>query len=275
MIDFVVDGEKCTRCGECVKDCPVGIIVLEKDAPTLNVEKADLCLKCQHCLAICPEAAVSVLGKDPADSRQLAGNLPSAEQVETLVRGRRSVRRFAPEPVAGDMIRRLLQTAAHAPTGRNNLGVLFTVVEDQTTMRQLREATLAGVRQAVAEERLPKGMEFFGGVVKAWDRGIDVIFRDAPHLLVVSGLKTAPTPQADGYIALTTFELMASSLGLGTLWDGFARWALVDVAPEVGARLGIPESHQLVYTMLFGHPAVHYHRTVQRDETANIQRLTW
>lgn len=275
MIEFVVNNEKCTRCGECVKDCPVGIIIMEANGPALNVEKADLCLKCQHCLAICPVAAVSVLGKDPADSRPLAGNLPSAEQVETLIRGRRSVRRFSPEPVAGDTISRLLQTAAHAPTGRNNLGVLFTVVEDQATMQQLREATLAGIRQAVVEERLPKGLEFFGGVVKAWDRGVDVIFREAPHLLVVSALKAATTLEADGYIAMTTFDLMASSLGLGTLWDGFAKWALVDVAPEVGARLGIPESHQLVYTMLFGQPAVQYHRTVQRDEEANIQSLVW
>ena len=273
MIEFVVDNGKCTRCGECVKDCPVGIIVLEEDGPALNAEKADLCLKCQHCLAVCPMAAVSVLGKDPAVSRPLAGNLPPVEQVEILIRGRRSVRRFVPEPVAGKTIDRLLQIAAHAPTGKNNLGVLFTVVEDQDTMRQLREETLAGIRRAIEEERLPKGLEFFAGVAKAWDRGVDLIFREAPHLLIVSAPKAGPSPEADGYIALTTFELVANSLGLGTLWDGFAKWALVDVAPEVGAKLGIPESHELVYAMLFGKPAVHYHRTVQRDEDANIRRL--
>jgi len=63
---------------------------------------------------------------------------------------------------------------------------------------------------------------------------------------------------------------MASSLGLGAMWDGFAKWALVDIAPKFGARLGIPEAHELVYIMLFGQPAVQYHRTVQRDEDANI-----
>ena len=241
----------------------------------LIVDKAGLCLKCQHCLAVCPVAAVSVLGKDPAASLPIAGHLPPAEQVETLIRGRRSVRRFAPEPVASETIDRLLRIAAHAPTGRNNLGVLFTVIEDQATMKQLRDATLAGIREAVEEERLPKGLEFFAGVVKAWDRGVDVIFRDAPHLLIASAPKAGSTPEADGYIALSTFELMASSLGLGTLWDGFAKWALADIAPQVGARLGISETHQLVYTMLFGQPAVQYHRTVQRDENANIQRLVW
>ncbi len=118
-------------------------------------------------------------------------------------------------------------------------------------------------------------MEFFAGIVKAWDKGTDVIFREAPHLLVVSVPKQGPTPAADGYIALSTFEILASSHGLGTLWDGFATWALVHIAPKVGARLGIPESHELVYVMLFGHPAVQYHRSVQRDQDANIQQLVW
>ncbi|OEU60730.1 MAG: nitroreductase [Desulfuromonadales bacterium C00003094] len=275
MIEFVVDSKKCTRCGECVKDCPVGIIALEDSGPALIADKAKLCLKCQHCLAVCPTAALSVLGKNPADSQVLAGHLPTAEQVEALIRGRRSVRRFAPEPIASDTINKLLRTAAHAPTGHNNLGVVFTVIEDPATMKQLREETLAGIREAVEGERLPKGMEFFAGIVKAWDRGTDVIFRDAPHLVIVSAPKSGPTPAADGYIALCTFELLASSLGLGTLWDGLATWALVDIAPQVGAKLGIPETHELVYTMLFGQPAVKYHRTVQRDQDANIQQLIW
>ena len=275
MVEFMVDNKKCTRCGECVKDCPVGIIALAENGPELIADKVKLCLKCQHCLAVCPTAAISVLGKNPADSQPLAGHLPSAEQLETLIRGRRSVRRFIPEPVTSATISRLLHTAAHAPTGRNNLGVKFIVVEDQVTMKHLREETLTGIREAVVAERLPKGLEFFAGIVKAWDRGTDIIFRDAPHLLIVSVPKAGPTPAADGYIALCTFELLASSLGLGTLWNGFAKWALVDIAPQVGAKLGIPESHELVYTLSFGHPAVQYHRTVQRDQDANIQQLVW
>jgi len=275
MIEFVVDDAKCIRCGECVSDCPVGIIALKESGPALIADKAKQCLKCQHCLAVCPTAAISVLGRNPADSKPLAEQLPSAKQVETLIRGRRSVRRFLSEPVASATISRLLRTAAHAPTGRNNLGVLFTVVEDQATMKQLREETLAEIREVVDAGRLPKGMEFFAGIVKAWDRGVDVIFRDAPHLLIVSTPKAGPTSAADGYIALCTFELLACSLGLGTLWNGFANWALVDIAPQVGAKLGVPESHELVYVMLFGQPAVQYHRTVQRDQDANIQQLVW
>ena len=57
---------------------------------------------------------------------------------------------------------------------------------------------------------------------------------------------------------------MAASLSLGTLWCGFARWALCDVAPETLRLLGIPENHRSMYVMLFGYPAVRYARTAQR-----------
>jgi nitroreductase/NAD-dependent dihydropyrimidine dehydrogenase PreA subunit len=275
MLDFVIDREKCSKCGECVKDCPVGIIAMDEDLPYIDAEKADRCLQCQHCLAVCPTGAVSIFGKNPEDSIPLLGNLPNAAQVETLLKGRRSVRRFLPEPVDAATIDRLLAIAAHAPTGVNNRGVLFSVVEDQATMDKLRHETMEGVRTAVAQESLPKRLQFFGGILKAWDKGVDVIFRKAPHLLVVSAPVDAPCPEADSYIALSYFELMAQAMGLGTLWLGLARWAMVDIAPQVSDKLGLPDSHKLVYMMLFGKPAVTYHRTVQRDEDLKVNRVVW
>jgi hypothetical protein len=75
-------------------------------------------------------------------------------------------------------------------------------------------------------------------------------------------------------IALTYFELLASSAGLGTLWDGLAKWALTAILPEMTKKLGIPESHTLGYMMLFGKPAVQYYRTVQRGEP-QVNRVQW
>jgi nitroreductase/NAD-dependent dihydropyrimidine dehydrogenase PreA subunit len=275
MLDFVIDREKCSKCGECVKDCPVGIIVMDQDFPRIDADKADRCLQCQHCLTVCPTGAVSILGKKPEDSIALLGNLPNAAQVETLLKGRRSVRRFQPEPVDSATIDRLLTIAAHAPTGVNNRGVLFTVVEDQATMDKIRHETMEGVREALAQGNLPKRLRFFGGILKAWDNGVDVVFRRAPHLLVASAPVDAPCPEADGYIALSYFELMAHAMGLGALWLGLARWAMMDIAPQVSEKLGLPASHKLVYLMLFGKPAVTYHRTVQRDQDLKVNRLVW
>jgi hypothetical protein len=44
------------------------------------------------------------------------------------------------------------------------------------------------------------------------------------------------------------------------------------IETDMFKRLGIPEDHVKGYTLLFGLPAVRYHRTVQRDE-AMINRV--
>jgi hypothetical protein len=109
-------------------------------------------------------------------------------------------------------------------------------------------------------------MEFFQAMVEdALKNGRDNIFRGAPHLLIVSAPKDSPSPEADCHIALSYFELLAAGMGLGALWSGLAKWALTMIVPELLQRLGVPDNHQVGYMMVFGHPAVTYHRTVQRS----------
>ena len=274
MLDFKVDQQLCVQCGECADDCPYSIIELTDGWPVIVKEREERCIRCQHCLAVCPTGALSILGRDPAGSSPLSGNLPTAAQMEVLIKGRRSVRWYAPAPVAPEVIAHLLEVVAHCPTGVNNRRLLFTVIEDQATMQALRQETMAGIRRAVQEKTLPPGLEFFETIVGAWDKGQDIIFRGAPHLLAVSSPRGGPSPQQDTHIALSYFELLACSAGLGTLWDGLATWALTAILPEMPKKLGIPEDHVLGYLMLFGTPAVQYHRTVQRGEP-QVNRVRW
>ena len=92
--------------------------------------------------------------------------------------------------------------------------------------------------------------------------------------MVVSSPEAGPSPQADTIIALSYFELMAFSLGLGTVWDGLAKWALTAILPEMIEKLGVPKDHLVGYMMAFGWPAIKYHRTVQRgDAQVNLVSL--
>jgi nitroreductase len=236
--------------------------------------KEQQCIRCQHCLAVCSTGALSILGKDPDHSVPIKDNLPSAVQMETLIKARRSIRFYKKEPVASETIAHLLEVIAHCPTGVNNRQLLFTVVEDQATMEKLRHETMEGIRRAVHDKSLPSGLEFFEGILSAWDNGRDIVFRGAPHLLVVSSPKDGPSPEADTLIALSYFELMACSMGLGTVWDGLAKWALTAILPKMTLELGIPENHTIGYMMVFGKPAIKYHRTVQRGE-AQVNRVVW
>ncbi|ADW16816.1 nitroreductase [Desulfobulbus propionicus DSM 2032] len=271
-LHFTIDRDLCIQCGACADDCPFHIIDLTDGYPALNPAREHHCIQCQHCLAVCPTAALSICGCDPHQSLPLPQSLPSGQQMEALIRGRRSVRRYHPEALDPALIADLLRTVANAPTGKNNRQCLFTVIEDRASMDVFRRETMEGLRRAVASKRLSEGLSYFRHVVTAWDQGKDIIFRNAPHLLMVSAPPTITTPDADLLIAMSYFELLAASKGIGTLWNAMIRWALATIDTDLYRLLGIPDDHVKGYTLLFGRPAVHYHRTVQRDE-ARINRV--
>jgi nitroreductase/NAD-dependent dihydropyrimidine dehydrogenase PreA subunit len=267
MLNFRIDEDRCIQCGECAADCPAMCISLDNGLPEINEKR---CIRCQHCLAVCPTAALSILDKDPDDSRPLhKDSLPAPEKMETLLMGRRSVRRYKPDPVPKETIRHLLQITGHAPTGMNVRQTLYTVVDDPEVMNEIRAATLRRVKEVMEDPGLPKGLEIVGKYVAAGDKmGVDIFYRGAPHLLIVSSPHNGPSPDADCLIALSQFDLLAATMGLGTVWDGLAKWAISRIAPDLRERLGIPEDHSIGYAMAFGYPAVTYYRTVQHDAPA-------
>ena len=263
MLDFAIDESRCIQCGECAADCPVRIIDVSQGLPRIGEQRQGLCIRCQHCLAVCPTAALSILGVNPDESAEILP--PAPDGLENLIKSRRSVRRYRPEAVERAVLDRLMEAVAYAPTGKNERKVRFTLVDDPEVMARIRVMTMEGIRRAVDEDGLPDGMEFFAKFLTAWDQGRDIIFREAPHMLIASSPREATAGEADPFIALSYFELMAASLGLGTVWCGYARWALQSVVPELGRRLGIPSDHRSMYAVMFGWPAVRYARAVQRE----------
>lgn len=273
MLDFIINQQTCTRCGECVADCPARIINMENGVPTIAAGKEVSCYRCQHCLMICPTGAVSILGLKPTCSRPLTGGFPDPDKLETLIKGRRSVRRYKPENLEPDLLQRLLDVAWHAPTGMNSRDVLFTVVDDRNKLAELRDEVMRGLGLLVRGEGLPEGMEFFADFVRVWEeKQIDILFRGAPHLLIASAPRQSASPVPNCLIALSYFELFAQSMGVGTVWNGLTKWAITDLLPETRQRLGIPEDHVVGYVMSFGRPALRFHRTVQHG-SANIYRI--
>jgi NADH:ubiquinone oxidoreductase subunit F (NADH-binding)/(2Fe-2S) ferredoxin/NAD-dependent dihydropyrimidine dehydrogenase PreA subunit len=56
LIDFVVNPEKCTKCGLCFKACPVDAVSWEKKQPA-KINK-ELCTKCRSCIKVCKFMAI-------------------------------------------------------------------------------------------------------------------------------------------------------------------------------------------------------------------------
>lgn len=269
MLNFSVDESRCTRCGKCIADCPVRIIAFnEAGLPAISEEKAKKCLKCQHCLAICPTAAIAILGHQPKDSRQLSGQLPGADQLATLIKGRRSVRRYQASEIPPEPLRELLHVAWHAPTGVNARGVQFHVVDSQQAMAGFRQRLMEALAQLVAAQQLPQNRQFFADFVGLWQEGVDMLCRQAPHLVLASAPEQDPTPREDCLIALSYLELYAQTQGISTLWNGLIYWALTELVPQLQGELGIPDNHILGYAMLLGYAEDGYQRTVEHGPAA-------
>ncbi|MDR1519640.1 MAG: nitroreductase family protein [Planctomycetota bacterium] len=263
---FKVDYAKCVACGECAADCVAEIISPRGDGkPEIAPDQLANGIGCQHCLTICPTGAASALGLDPAKSLPLDGADFAPGSLDLLIRGRRSIRRFSREPVPKKLIRELLAAAAHAPTGVNAMRRRFTVIADPCAMDRFRETTMSAILAAEKRGPLPEVWDWLPDSAREWRKsGKDEVFRNAPHLLAVSAHRDSPCPQPDGLIAMSYFDLLAQSRGVGTVWGGMPYAIVETIAPELRGRLELPEDHILAYIMMFGFPAARHRRTAQR-----------
>lgn len=273
MMNFKLDQDKCIHCGLCSSECPVLIIDNKTEFPTIKEGKEENCLKCQHCLAVCPQGAISIWGKEAENSIPFNSPRPKSLELENLMQTRRSIRKFRKEEINRALIHHLISIASYAPTAKNENSVQFTVVDNKNDMSKLRELAYRHIKLAYQENRLPKSQLFMNDFENLWTtKKIDVIFRDAPHLLITSAPKDGSFPQMDSGIAMTYFDLLANSNGIGTLWNGFAKYLIEDIAPELKKEIGIPENHLVSAVLLFGKTAANYARSIQNDNP-DIKRI--
>ncbi len=261
-LQFHIDHSRCIRCGLCLRDCAVKVIGFGADGfPQLIEENAGRCTKCQHCLAVCPEGALSILGRSPEDSAECC-DLPTGEQMLSLIRFRRSVRSYRKENAEPEMLEKLKSMLAFVPTGVNDHRLYFAIVEDKEVMDEIR--TSVNTRLVELLEKNAPEAAFFSRYAKSILSGNDIVFRGAPHMIVVAAPEDSPCPAVDPVIALSYFELYAQSLGLGTVWCGLAAGAM-KLFPDIAARLCIPAGYSLGYAMLFGATDLQYSRATQPE----------
>ena len=254
-----IDETKCLKCEACVKDCVVKVLTIgEGGFPRVRPEDGRFCLNCQHCLAACPAGAVECHGVK-AEQAASIGPLPSPETMMNLLCQRRSIRQYRQEELDDATMERLVKSLAWTPTGCNDHRLFFTVVRRRTEMDFFREKMVKSlqflVKTGVMRLVYPNFKRYMDEIMD----GEDVIFRHAPHMVVACTPKDAPCREADPWIALSYFDLMAQSLGVGTCWCGFAVHAFKWVK-ALRERIGMPEGYKVGAVLLFGWPDVEYRR---------------
>jgi len=223
-------------------------------------------------VAVCPAAAVSTDTAAPQQCAPVARKLlPTAEQVEMLLKTRRSIRTYKKKPASHETLAKLIDIARYAPSGHNWQPVNWLVVEKPGETQRLGRMVVEWMRSIVeSRPEIAKSMHF-DRIVANSDRGIDMILRGAPHVIVAHCDKQygALGPSAC-VIAATYLELAAYGMGMGACWAGYFQVAAGAYKPLAEA-LALPENHQVHAALMVGYPKHRFSRIPLRNQPV----VTW
>ncbi|MBP3818009.1 MAG: nitroreductase family protein [Butyrivibrio sp.] len=281
---FVIDKDKCIKCGKCINTCSGMVLEFGEDGyPYMkDFERFGWrgCWRCEHCLAVCPEGAISFLGKKPEDSMPL----PPKEMgtyMEQLITTRRSCRRFLDKNVDDKIITSMLAAMSAAPTGGNAQGVEYTVIDDKERVHKIWEKAYSVMEsKAKRHEYTHSFSDFYYSKMKQSEKTVrkdDLLFCGAPHLFIAhekSEGKWAEDAKVNCNIATAYFELLCNAHGLGTAIMSYPAEVLNELAPEARDMLGIPKNHYMGLIIGFGYPEIDYARGVQKDRGKRIHRYS-
>jgi nitroreductase len=253
------------------------------------MEGAQTCITCGHCIAVCPEDAVLYKTEETEHVLEFDSDLNkssdilSSDQLMTLLRMRRSVRRFKDEPLSNNEISTVLDAMRYAPTAKNLQALHFIVLTDRSVISLLAEKIISFLRMTMRVSDTPGVGWLFRALIKdarllkdrlvkedmnrlfeGMEKGVDELFYDAPALIIAHTRDPLGVGCSETGIAFAQASLMAEVLGLGTCWIGYAQKALKNSG---GARkvVGIPSGHNATGVLAIGHPDVKYFRAPSRE----------
>lgn len=281
----VIDKDKCNDCGLCAKLCGGQPLLHVDGRVVIDPDSALGCMGCGQCMAICPTGAITVTGRGLSAESVLElppkESLPSAEQLESLMVSRRSIRNFKQAEVDRKVVDRVLRIASTAPMGipPSEVGIVVFHGLDKVKgfsedvrsamtrmMKMFTPVTMPFFRLFMSKADMESIREFVLPLKRAMDKDKtgeeDQLLYGAPVALLFH--RSPYAEPADCHIAATYAMLAAESMGLGTCMIGL-------VSPFVGRdkklmrKYGIPKGNEPSLVLLMGHPGVRFKRGLKRD----------
>jgi len=196
----------------------------------------------------------------------------STEQCEQFLRERRSIRAYKTKQVPEKELKKLIETARYAPTGANSQSVEWLVMGNGNELKRLAGITVDWMRWMMENKKEIALSMYLNRSIKGWEMGNDVIFRDAPCVIVAHAPKEDGGALGSATIALAYLELAATAMGLGCCWAGYFQIAAMNFPPMIEA-ISLPEGNKCMGAMMVGYPRYKYHRLPLRNEPRIIWRI--
>jgi nitroreductase len=131
----------------------------------------------------------------PFDRLSLEESRARVAALRDLLRRRRSVRDFSPEPVPLDLVEAAIEAAASAPSGANRQPWRFVVVRDPEVKRRIREAAEKEEREFYERRATAAWLDDLAPLGTDWRKPF---LETAPFLVVVFALDWEEEALPDG-----------------------------------------------------------------------------
>jgi nitroreductase/NAD-dependent dihydropyrimidine dehydrogenase PreA subunit len=264
---IVVDKEKCTKCGQCVRICHESCMVLGEHSVSIDYE---LCSTCTQCVAICPEKALSWDGVAPVAYDET--RLPSAQQLDELFKERRTIRRFTNDRLDRTLLEEIVGYGIYAPT--NNFNLRAIVVDDPAVIHELDQVTLQFVvwiyrlffksRSVFNLVRMiTPAMDTKDKVKMEGDLERGSTFEQPPAAMVfIVGDRRIGLSDASTQYAMYNMILYAQAKGIGSRLKGTGQ-IFLDKSRAARRRLGLHKHEHILGTVELGYPRVRFRNKVR------------
>lgn len=192
--------------------------------------------------------------------------------LERLIKSRRSIRKWKPDAVPDEMLKKAVELAIWAPNGGNYQGWHFVIVKNRETIVRMADAvqsaadTIASWPEARTWEedvkRYQKNTSFFrkapaviGIFIRDYRSVMDKVLLSRESIDPVASRimgfrRTAPTAIQSASAAATTMLLAFHQMGLGAIWLASPLIA----KQEIEAILNVPSEMNLVCLIAVGYP---------------------
>lgn len=283
MISLHIDPASCIRCLKCVRIC-TSHIFFQKDDETIGTDKLNTCISCGQCLGVCPTDSISHSAFSSTQVHPIEkALLPAPEQVDLLIKSRRSNRAFSSKPLPEDFLNKIVEAAWRAPSASNGQEVSYTIITDPAKLKQVSQLTIDvfdGILKLVkplkpllkvAAPEVAGLINEFVEMKQQFSEGNDLILRNAKALILFHTPAGERFGVQDANLSYQNASLMAESLGVAHFYTGFVYAAndLDKAKKRLNRYLGIKETIQA--GMALGMPSFRFEKYVDK----NPIRVRW